>query len=145
MPIGKAFRTNEYAIRKNIFEFYKIKKFLCFTPLKCGVCLNFWMLKVAFIHALKYMVFCIGNLDIKISAWLKKYFRVEDNYTKARLSEFYAKKKGKKLVVYGVVVGIYSPDFRKAVINKTDMAQESVLTECLEKRGFFTRKRFGKE
>jgi len=24
------------------------------------------MLKVAFIHALKYMVFCIGNLDITV-------------------------------------------------------------------------------
>ncbi|NCN99468.1 hypothetical protein GW923_04805 [Candidatus Pacearchaeota archaeon] len=41
--------------------------------------MNFWMLKVAFIHALKYMVFCISNLDIK---WLSK-----EDLNKVEMSE----------------------------------------------------------
>jgi len=37
------------------------------------------MLKVAFIHALKYIVFCISNLDIK---WLSK-----EDLNKVEMSE----------------------------------------------------------
>ncbi|PIN95154.1 hypothetical protein COU53_00790 [Candidatus Pacearchaeota archaeon CG10_big_fil_rev_8_21_14_0_10_30_48] len=69
-------------------------------------------------------------------------------YAKARLSEFYAKKKGSPPVIYGVVVEIYSPDFRKSTINKIDMAQESALTPVLEKQGFSKEeiwKRIGRE
>jgi hypothetical protein len=85
---------------------------------------------------------------IRIPNWLKKEFRTEGTHAKARLSEFYAKKKGITPVIYGVVVEIYSPDFRKAVINKTDMAQESALTSSLEKHGFVKEeiwKRIGRE
>ncbi len=73
---------------------------------------------------------------IKLPRWLKEEFRTKENYAKARLSEFYAKKRGEKPVIYGIVVEIYSPDFRKAMINKTDLAQESALTEVLERDGF---------
>lgn len=73
---------------------------------------------------------------IKIPDWLQKEFDTTEDHAKARLSEFYAKKKGSPPVIYGVVVEIYSPDFRKAIINKTDRAQESALTITLEKQGF---------
>lgn len=96
MPIGKAFREHEYAIRKNVLEVYKIK----------------------------------------IPGWLKKDFQTKDDFAKARLSEFYAKKRGKTPIIYGIVVEIYSPDFRKATINKIDLAQESALTPILLKHGF---------
>ncbi|MFH1802381.1 MAG: hypothetical protein ABH864_02920 [archaeon] len=67
---------------------------------------------------------------------MKLEFKTNENHAKARLSEFYAKKKGSLPSIYGVVVEIYSPDFRKAIINKVDMAQESALTPALEKQGF---------
>ncbi|MEK6890724.1 MAG: hypothetical protein AABX03_01155 [Nanoarchaeota archaeon] len=85
---------------------------------------------------------------IKIPNWLKKDFDTNENYAKARLSEFYAKKKDKSPEIYGIVVEIYSPDFRIATINKTDMAQESALTPSLEKKGFSKEeiwKRIGRE
>lgn len=85
---------------------------------------------------------------IKIPNWLKEEFDTKDNYAKARLSEFYAKKRESLPVVYGIVIEIYSPDFRKATINKVDMAQESALTIILEKRGFTKEeiwKRIGRE
>ena len=108
VPIGKAFRIYEYAIRKNVLETYRIR----------------------------------------VPKWLKIEFATKNNYAKARLSEFYAKKKGKSPVIYGIVVEIYSPDFRKASINKIDMAQESALTPILEKKGFSKEeiwKRIGRE
>ncbi|HIH11346.1 TPA: hypothetical protein HA241_04105, partial [Candidatus Woesearchaeota archaeon] len=58
---------------------------------------------------------------LEIPAWLKKEFDTNDNYAKARLSEFYAKKKGSPPVIYGIVVEIYSPDFRKAIINNLSL------------------------
>lgn len=73
---------------------------------------------------------------LKIPTWLKKDFQTKENYAKARLSEFYAKKRGSEPIIYGIVVEIYSPDFRKAVINKIDKAQESALTSVLQKYGF---------
>lgn len=85
---------------------------------------------------------------IKIPNWLKKEFSTKEDYAKARLSEFYAKKKESLPVIYGVVVEIYSPDFRRATINKVDISQRSALTECLEKQGFSKEeiwKRIGRE
>lgn len=73
---------------------------------------------------------------IKIPIWLKKSFQVNDNYAKARLSEFYAKRRDHEPVIYGIVVEIYSPDFRKPKINSVDKSQISSVTECLEKYGF---------
>lgn len=72
---------------------------------------------------------------VKIPAWLKKEFNTKENYAKARLSEFYAKKKTTKPSIYGLVVEIYSPDFRNAVINKFDQAQINATTKSLQKQG----------
>jgi len=47
---------------------------------------------------------------IKIPLWLKKAFKTKSNFAKARISEFYAKKRTTEPVIYGVVVEIYSPD-----------------------------------
>lgn len=85
---------------------------------------------------------------IKIPKWLKKKFKVKENYAKSRLSEFYAKRKEKFPSIYGIVIEIYSPDFRKPKINKIDLAQESALTKSLEKQGFSKEeiwKRIGRE
>ena len=68
--------------------------------------------------------------------WLKQDFDTKENYAKARLSEFYAKKRNYEPIIYGVVIEIYSPDFRSAKINNVDKSQISTLTECLEKQGF---------
>lgn len=73
---------------------------------------------------------------IKIPFWLKKEFNCKDNYSKARLSEFYAKKESSKPVIYGIVTEVYTPDFRKAIINNVDKSQISAVTRCLEKQGF---------
>jgi hypothetical protein len=41
----------------------KLKKVFVFYPhLKVRVCLDFWMLKIAFIHMLKHVVFCAAIL-----------------------------------------------------------------------------------
>jgi len=73
---------------------------------------------------------------IKIPQWLKKEFRINQNYAKSRLSEFYAKKLGKNPIIYGIVTEVYSPDFRKPVINRTDKSQIGAITKFLEKIGF---------
>ncbi|MFH1173904.1 MAG: hypothetical protein V1725_02115 [archaeon] len=73
---------------------------------------------------------------LQIPPWLKTAFDTRAMRAKARLSEFYAKKRGQPPVMYGVVIEIYSPDFRTATINKVDRAQESALTQELEKQGF---------
>ncbi len=73
---------------------------------------------------------------IKIPLWLQEEFQTKETFAKARLSEFYAKKRGDAPIIYGIVVEIYSPDFRSSKINKIDKAQESALTPILEKHGF---------
>jgi hypothetical protein len=73
---------------------------------------------------------------IKIPKWLKKEFQTSENHAKARLSEFYAKKIDSKPVIYGIVTEVYTPDFRKAVVNKVDKSQISAITKCLEQEGF---------
>lgn len=72
---------------------------------------------------------------ISIPAWLKKEFKVSSSKAKARLSEFYAKKAGESPIIYGIVTEIYTPDFRKAVVNRVDSAQVSPMTEYLENEG----------
>lgn len=73
---------------------------------------------------------------INLPEWLKGAFKTKEKMAKARLSEFYAKKRGKEPVIYGVVVEIYAPDFRKPAINDTDKLQASATTQSLEKQGF---------
>jgi hypothetical protein len=73
---------------------------------------------------------------IKIPKWLKKEFHTEENFAKARLSEFYAKKSSSVPIIYGIVTEIYTPDFRKPVVNDIDKSQVSSMTEFLEDQGF---------
>ena len=73
---------------------------------------------------------------IKIPKWLKKEFQTEENYAKARLSEFYAKKRGNQPIIYGIVTEVYTPDFRKPIINKIDKLQIGATTESLLQEGF---------
>lgn len=73
---------------------------------------------------------------IKIPDWLKKEFQTKEKFAKARLSEFYAKKQGKNPIIYGIVTEVYTPDFRKPIINEVDKLQIGATTECLEDEGF---------
>jgi len=72
----------------------------------------------------------------KLPKWLKEAFKTKENFAKARLSEFYTKKKSTKPIIYGTVVEIYSPNFRGPVINNVDISQISASTQALEKVGF---------
>jgi hypothetical protein len=73
---------------------------------------------------------------IKLPSWLKKEFHTTDNYAKARLSEFYAKKRGQIPIIYGIVTEVYTPDFRKPTVNEVDKLQIGAVTDCLEKLAF---------
>ncbi|MEI6732234.1 MAG: hypothetical protein WCK90_06175 [archaeon] len=73
---------------------------------------------------------------IALPGWLRKEFATEERFAKARLSEFYAKKEHASAQIYGIVTEVYTPDFRKPVVNEVDKAQTSVATQFLEKEGF---------
>jgi len=73
---------------------------------------------------------------VELPYWLQKEFATHEKYAKARLSEFYAKEGKLKPIIYGVVTEVYSPDFRKPVINDVDSSQISATTKSLEKNGF---------
>ena len=73
---------------------------------------------------------------ITLPAWLKKEFATKESSAKARLSEFYAKKQGNSPIIYGIVTEVYTPDFRKPIVNEVDRLQIGAVTECLEKEGF---------
>lgn len=60
---------------------------------------------------------------LPIPLWLQERFHTNEAFAKARLSEFYARKEGGEPVIYGTVVEIYTPDFRPAVVNETDLEQ----------------------
>lgn len=75
----------------------------------------------------------IAAFILKIPSWLQRDFGTKSRTAKARLSEFYAKKKNKKPVIYGTVVEVYSPDFREPRLNKTDKSQINPLTREFEK------------
>ena len=72
---------------------------------------------------------------IKLPSWLKKAFHTKDSSAKARLSEFYAKKQGQIPIIYGIVTEVYTPDFRKPIINEVDKLQIGAITKCLENNG----------
>ncbi|MFA6421936.1 MAG: hypothetical protein WCV92_00830 [Candidatus Buchananbacteria bacterium] len=68
-----------------------------------------------------------------IPLWMKKDFAVKVKRAKYRMSEFYAKKKNLSPVIYGIVLEIYSPDFKdpKEGINHIDRAQINPLIKNL--------------
>ncbi len=76
-------------------------------------------------------VFLIENPE-----WLKDKFKEEGEGSKARLSEFYAKKEVGEPLIYGTVLEVYSPDFRPADINEVDMSQVHPTTAVLEQAGY---------
>ncbi len=73
---------------------------------------------------------------IDIPEWLQKEFALDVPAAKARISEFYAKRKDTNPIIYGEVIEIYSPDFRGPAINEVDRSQISGLSKELEKEGF---------
>lgn len=76
----------------------------------------------------------IDVYPIELPDWLKEDFHSDEDYAKARLSEFYARKEGDP-VIYGTVVEIYHPDFRGPVVNEADINQVQPSTEMFEKAG----------
>lgn len=77
----------------------------------------------------------IDVYTIKLSQKLKKAFSHKSDFAKARLSEFYAKKESHDPVLYGIVVEVYSPDFRPATINVVDRQQVNPTTASFRKIG----------
>lgn len=67
---------------------------------------------------------------------VKSKFNLSEEKAKARLSEFYAKKKDGQPLIYATVMEVYSPDFRPADINETDKEQIHPTTIVLEHSGF---------
>ena len=72
---------------------------------------------------------------IDLPKHLREKFGVLETQAKARLSEFYAAKDAEPPVIYGIVTEIYSPDFRPAEVNETDLAQDNPTTNALERVG----------
>ncbi len=77
-----------------------------------------------------------GVFTIKNPHWLKTAFTDQSEESKARLSEFYAKKETGEPIIYGTVLEVYSPDFRPAEINKIDTDQVHPTTAVLEQAGY---------
>ena len=69
-----------------------------------------------------------------ISTEMSNDFKVETKKAKARLTEFYAKKNGATPTIYGIVLEIYSPDFKNPDdgINEVDINQVNPLTGALQ-------------
>lgn len=63
-------------------------------------------------------------LIIKMPQHLKDAFQTDENFAKARTSEFLARSSDGGVFKYGTVIEIYHPDFRSATINDTDKSQE---------------------
>lgn len=77
----------------------------------------------------------IGVRDVVLPPYLRKAFSAEEDRAKTRLSEFYAKKEGESPIIYGTVVEIYNPKFRKADVYDQDRDQVNPTTEALEEVG----------
>lgn len=75
---------------------------------------------------------------VDLPAWLCRDFHLKagKRQAKARLSEFYARKRGTTPAVYGTVVEIYHPDFRPPKITVVDVAQVNAPTQALGRVGF---------
>ena len=74
---------------------------------------------------------------MKIPSWMKDDFKTSVNEVKARLTEFYAKKDIGTPIIYGIVLEVYSPDFKdpKDGINNVDITQINPLTSTLQDAG----------
>jgi hypothetical protein len=74
---------------------------------------------------------------IDIPKWMIDDFHVDTDKAKARLTEFYAKRKNQTPVIYGTVLEIYSPDFKDPEdgVNDFDKAQKNPLTGTLQSVG----------
>lgn len=75
---------------------------------------------------------------IKIPTWMCDDFNININKAKARLTEFYVKKVGCAPTIYGIVLEIYSPDFKNPDdgINNFDINQINPTTSSLQDAGF---------
>ena len=75
-----------------------------------------------------------------IPDWMKEDFKVNTNKAKARLTEFYAKKEGSTPLIYGIVLEVYSPDFKNPDdgINQVDRDQINPTTGTLQDSGIPT-------
>ena len=72
---------------------------------------------------------------LKLNKNLKESFKTDKSEAKARISEFYAKKNKEAPIVYGTVLEVYSPYFRKPKINLADEKQVNPTTlELIRKR-----------
>lgn len=71
-----------------------------------------------------------------IPEWMQADFQVPDTRAKSRLTEFFAKKETTS-VIYGVVLEIYSPDFKNPQdgLNEIDIAQINPTTGTLQSVG----------
>jgi hypothetical protein len=61
---------------------------------------------------------------ITLPEWLRHAFMVDEYFAKARITEFVVKKQS-FTSQYGFVTEVYSPDFRKALVNEQDWMQVS--------------------
>jgi hypothetical protein len=77
-----------------------------------------------------------GVFVVENPQWLKSKFSDENEKSKSRLSEFYAKKETGEPIIYGTVLEVYSPDFRPADINEVDILQVHPTTAVLEQSGY---------
>lgn len=86
-------------------------------------------------YVVKKNVIDVFILDIP--EWLQKDFETTETKAKARFTEFYAKKGDLTPVVYGIVLEIYTPDFRDPSegINEMDRLQINPLTGTLQSLG----------
>ena len=72
---------------------------------------------------------------LELPPWLRKAFRTRAKQAKARISEFFAKKEGGVPAIYGTVVEVYHPGFRKALVNNIDLKQINPVFSAFEKNG----------
>lgn len=72
---------------------------------------------------------------LRLPKWLKRDFATDDKSAKARVTEFYAKKEGLPPVIYGMVLEVYSPDFKEAEINEVDKDQINPTTRVFQQLG----------
>lgn len=77
-----------------------------------------------------------GVFIIENPEWLKSEFADTHQYSKSRLSEFYAKKEDEEPIIYGTLLEVYCPDFRSAEINTVDIQQTNPTTSVLEQAGY---------
>lgn len=78
----------------------------------------------------------VAVFKLRLPPLLRRAFRVRATSAKARLSEFYARNRVGRPLLYGTVLEVYSPDFRPARLNATDYAQVNAPTDVLRRHGF---------